>query len=195
MQKITEIKESYTVKRREKVNGEYVMVDKTLVRFRDVNYVEGWPRFGHFLLDRVFLYIFTIIFGVMLGVILLLTDSAYILSEPWFGVVDTLLSWLVIQPLYYFVFEFSMQSSPAKLILGRIVVDEYGNKPTASQILARSFSRCVPFEYFSCLGTTGWHDDWSNTFVIRKKDLEELRMIQKINNIQNQPITEPQPTQ
>lgn len=190
MQKITEIRENYTVKRRERIDGEDVLVDQVLTRYHNVNYVTGWARFGHFLLDRVFLQIFVLLVGVVLGVILVMTNNMQLLDEPWFNVVDTLLSWLVIQPLYYFIFESSMQSSPAKLILGRVVVDEYGNKPTKKQILIRSFSRCVPFEAFSCFGNTGWHDDWSNTLVIRKKDLEALKLLQKIDNIQAQPLTE-----
>jgi uncharacterized RDD family membrane protein YckC len=184
LQKITEIKERYTVKRKEKVNGIETLVEKNLVRYRDVPYVDGWARFGHFLLDRVFLYIFSILFWIGAGVVLSLTGYSYLLDDPNLSIYDTLISWLLLYPAYYFIFEAAMQASPAKAILGRVVVDEYGNKPPVKSILIRSFSRCVPFEPLSCFGSTGWHDDWSKTFVIRKKDLEELRLFQKINNIE-----------
>jgi uncharacterized RDD family membrane protein YckC len=78
-----------------------------------------------------------------------------------------------------------LQSSPAKLILGRIVVNEYGEKPTFKQIVARSYSRIVPFEIFSCLSQFGWHDKWSDTFVLRKKDLIELQLAIKAQDFGN----------
>ncbi|MBA3663558.1 MAG: RDD family protein [Bacteroidetes bacterium] len=183
MQKITEIKETHTVKRKEKVNGEDVYVEKTFQRLREVPVVEGTARFGHFILDRIFYYLFTLILGTILGVVIVFTGIDINPDSQEFKIYDTLLSWLILQPLFYFIFEASMQSSPAKAILGRIVVDEYGNKPTVKQFFIRSISRSVPFEDFSCLSPRGWHDTWSNTFVIRKKDLNELRLLQKINNI------------
>jgi hypothetical protein len=44
------------------------------------------------------------------------------------------------------------------------------------QFFIRSISRASPFEPLSCFGTLGWHDTASDTFVIRKKDLEELKL-------------------
>jgi hypothetical protein len=39
-----------------------------------------------------------------------------------------------------------------------------------SQILGRTFSRFVPFEPFSFLGSGhGWHDRWSDTRVVRTR--------------------------
>ena len=191
MQKITEIKEFYTVKRKEKVNGEVVFVEKKFFKYREVAYVDGWARFGHWLLDYVFRIIFELAIGVILGVILALTRGLEILQDSNIGLYNKLLSWLVFQPLYYFIFEFAMQASPAKALLGRIVVDEYGNKPTAKQFFIRSISRVVPFEAFSCLSPLGWHDNWSNTFVIRKKDLKELKLFQKINEIDSTSVSLP----
>ncbi len=188
MQKITEIKELHTIKRRQLENGVESYVEKKVVRFHEINYVEGLPRLGHFLLDRVFFYFFALGIGFAIGVVLELLNRQDFLNEPYFNLVDILFSWLILQPAYYFIFEISMQSSPAKLLLGRIVVDEYGNKPTPKQILIRSFSRAVPFEIFSCMAATGWHDDWSKTLVMRKKDLKALRLMQKINNIE-EPIS------
>lgn len=178
--KITEIREYYTVKRKEKNKaGEIVEVDKTFWRYKEVNYVTGWARFGHFLLDRVFYYILAIFFGVTLGAILGMLGGA-----SWFyDINDTLLDiifYCTIYPGYYLLLESTSQASLGKLILGRVVVDEYGEKPQFSQILGRSFARIVPFEAFSCFGNTGWHDDWSGTFVIRKKDLEELRVLVRL---------------
>ena len=167
MQKITEIKEYYTEKRREIVNGEQTFIEKKLYRYRELNYVDGWARFGHWLLDYVFRIIFEMAIGVVIGIVLALTQSLDILDDPSIDTYNSIFSWLIFQPLYYFIFEVAMQASPAKAILGRIVVDEYGNKPTTKQIFIRSVSRVVPFEAFSCLSPLGWHDNWSNTFGVR----------------------------
>lgn len=181
MQKITEIRETVVVKSRDRVTGE--TVEKPLTRFRQVPYVDGWPRFGHYLLDTVFILVLNLILGATLGVLFVVFDTAIDFDDRRVDLFSRLFNWLILTPGYYFLFEYSMGTSPAKAILGRVVVDEYGNKPTARQLLGRSFARAVPFEGLSCLSTTGWHDRWSNTFVIRKKDLEELKLLQKVQNI------------
>lgn len=168
--KITEIKESYTQKQRSKDElGNVTFVEKNFTRFKDVAYVDGWARFGHFIIDRIIFYIFTWIFGIALGLFLVIIGATDVIRAEYFNLTVTLFTYIFLYPLYYFVFEASMQSSPGKLIMGRVVVNEYGEKPALNQILARSFSRIVPFEPFSCFSTLGWHDTWSDTYVLRKK--------------------------
>lgn len=178
--KITEIKENYTVNRPTKsTTGERVYEEKNFTRYKEVNTVTGWARFGHYILDVVFYYIFALILAVPIVIILMtLGMNVENLGEGsgWYNILDRLISWLILYPGYYILFESTMQSTPGKIILGRVVVDEYGEKPSFSTILIRSYSRIVPFETFSCLSNLGWHDTWSDTFVIRKKDLEELKL-------------------
>lgn len=192
MQKITEIKEQYTTQRYEKVNGERVKVDKVLTRYKEVNYVTGWPRFGHFLLDRLFFLVFAFLFYVFVGLIfgLLGRDNLQAAVE-FVDSYEIYINYFLLQPIFYFVFEFSLQASPAKLILKRIVVDEYGNKPTMKQFFIRSVSRAIPFEPVSCFGTLGWHDTASDTFVIRKKDLQELKLSLQIAQFEMNLKSEP----
>ncbi|MFN7910881.1 MAG: RDD family protein [Bacteroidota bacterium] len=177
MQKITEIKEQYTTQRYEKVNGERVKIDKVLTRYKEVKYVTGWPRLGHFLLDRLFFTAFAFLFYVFVGLIFgFLGQNSLKAAIQFVDSYELYINYFLLQPIFYFVFEFALQASPAKLILKRIVVDEYGNKPTMKQFFIRSISRAIPFEPLSCFGTLGWHDTASDTFVIRKKDLEELKL-------------------
>lgn len=178
--KITEIKENYTVNRPTKsTTGERVYEEKNFTRYKEVNTVTGWARFGHYMLDVVFYYIFALILAVPI-VIILMTLGMDVKNigegSGWYNILDRLISWLILYPGYYILFESTMQSTPGKIILGRVVVDEYGEKPSFSKIVKRSYSRVVPFEAFSCLSNLGWHDTWSDTFVIRKKDLEELKL-------------------
>ena len=69
----------------------------------------------------------------------------------------------------------------------RIVLNKYGNKSTTKQIFIRSISCAVPLDVLSFLGVTGWHDDWNKTFVLRKKHLAGLKLLQQIKNINSAP--------
>lgn len=178
--KITEIKEYYTVKRKEKnAAGEMVDVVKNLYRFKEIRLVTGWARFGHFMLDRVFYTIIEGLFGLALGVFLGLTGNA-----GWFDregdIIIKVFCYVILYPWYYILLEYSSQASLAKLVLGRVVVNEYGEKPTFGQIVGRNYARLVPFEAFSCFSDLGWHDSWSKTYVIRKQDLADLKTLAKL---------------
>ena len=175
--KITEIKETYVKNTRVKgTTGEAQFEAKSFTRYKDVIYVDGFARFGHYVLDTIFYYIFIVVIAFVGGVFSVLVGMEGIFENPSIETLFKVLHYVILYPGYYLIFEYGLQSSPAKLMLGRVVVNEYGEKPTFKQILTRSYSRIVPFESLSCLGELGWHDKWSDTFVIRKKDLLELQL-------------------
>ncbi len=130
-----------------------------------VKTVSAGARFGHYILDLIIFYILAI--GIMAGIVIATGDEAFLDS----GLGNLLQYGFLV--FYYFFFEAVFQTTPGKLATQCVVVDEYGQKPTVGQILGRSFSRLVPFEAFSCLGdySRGWHDKWSDTYVVRKKGL------------------------
>ena len=70
--------------------------------------------------------------------------------------------------IYYSTLEVTTGRTLAKYITRTKVVDENGNTPGFTTILARSASRFIPFEPFSFLGgeNSGWHDRISKTKVI-----------------------------
>ncbi|RZK71457.1 MAG: hypothetical protein EOO85_20025 [Pedobacter sp.] len=71
---------------------------------------------------------------------------------------------------YYFLFEFLLQSSPAKFLTETRVVSDNGAPLMAGNIIWRTLYRFVPFDAFSfVLGNTGWHDRWSKTSVVKEK--------------------------
>ena len=48
-----------------------------------------------------------------------------------------------------------------------IVIDLYGSKPDIGTNILGNIIRLVPFESISCLlNERGWHDRWSDTFVV-----------------------------
>ncbi|HEY1039111.1 MAG TPA: RDD family protein [Bacteroidia bacterium] len=182
--KITEIKETYTARRRVRnADGTYEMKEVPLTRFKPVNYIEGWARFGGFMLDMVFILIFEGIIGFGIGICVALFGDISTLETQEFDLSLRVLTWLLIRPLFYIIFEGGFQATPAKLILGRVVVNEYGEKPSFGQILGRSYGRIVPFEAFSCFNGLGWHDSWSETLVLRKEDLKGLKLAIQLQEI------------
>ncbi len=56
-----------------------------------------------------------------------------------------------------------------KLITGTQAVKHDGSQITFKDAFIRSLCRMVPFEPFSALGGTPWHDKWSNTQVVKVK--------------------------
>jgi uncharacterized RDD family membrane protein YckC len=77
----------------------------------------------------------------------------------------------IVTLIYYLSMEMSLGRTVGKMVTGTKVVNEDGNTASAGQILGRTFCRFVPFEAFSFLGeeVRGWHDSWSNTYVVRSR--------------------------
>ena len=88
-----------------------------------------------------------------------------------FSLISNLVGLLVFF-LYYFISEALTARTIGKLITGTVVVTKNGEKPSLKAIAIRSASRLVPFEAFSFLGNNvGWHDKWSDTYVVKKNDV------------------------
>ena len=56
-----------------------------------------------------------------------------------------------------------------KAITGTKAIRTDGQDLTLRDAFLRTLSRCVPFEPFSALGNSPWHDRWTNTMVIRSR--------------------------
>ncbi len=70
---------------------------------------------------------------------------------------------------YYILSEFLWQRTIGKLLTKTKVVTISGDKPTFLQILGRTLSRSIPFEYLSYfVSMSGIHDRLSGTRVIRE---------------------------
>lgn len=85
------------------------------------------------------------------------------------------LLFLSLFPTYYIVSEFYFQQTIGKFFTQSIVINEYGEKPDFKTIVVRTFIRMIPFEPLSFLGgKRGWHDKWTNTYVIKRSEKEQL---------------------
>jgi uncharacterized RDD family membrane protein YckC len=125
-------------------------------------------RFANYLLDTVIFYVLAVILIVVIAVFGVNIAEEEVLLQ----VISILLYFL-----YFLIFETALGKTPAKFITRTRVVNDEGNLPNPYLIAGRSLSRFVPFDVFSFLGNyaRGWHDRWSNTWVIDEKKVDLMR--------------------
>lgn len=68
--------------------------------------------------------------------------------------------------VFYLLLEGIFNTTPGKCATDTVIVNENGERPSFGQILGRSFARLIPFDALSFLGTRGWHDSLSGTWVV-----------------------------
>lgn len=74
---------------------------------------------------------------------------------------------LVVRTIYCTVFEFYFFRTIGKAVTKTKVVTEEGGYPGFQKIFLRSICRLIPFNEFSFLFGTGWHDSISKTMVVK----------------------------
>jgi len=182
MKKITELTEiSYRTVESKDADGKRRLNKKEYTRNRPVQSVLPGPRFGHFIIDmlafQIVIYFVDYIFNLLLN-----AANFSITFSLSIGLVNYIVTLLLYPTLYAFC-EYKWQRTPGKYLTRTVVIDEYGNKPGARTIVLRSLLRIVPFEPFSCLGNDpgshGWHDRWSETWVVKETELAEIKRLQE----------------
>ncbi len=115
--------------------------------------------------SRFFNYLIDIVGFYLHCVSLALFVSGSLIEDDGLG---GYLLMLVIFVSYYTLFEkFTNGKTPGKFLTGTRAVRSDGSPLTLNNALLRSVSRMVPFEPLSALGGCPWHDNWSNTKVIK----------------------------
>lgn len=137
-------------------------------------------RANNFFLDLVMHY--CILFGICMIVVVIMTVNGYSQDEIFEQAksVSKLTEFtiaLIIDLIYFNCFEILFARTIGKFITKTVVVDEYGRKPTINAILMRSICRAIPFEFLTFLGMPcrGWHDQFSNTYVVQQALLDSKR--------------------
>jgi uncharacterized RDD family membrane protein YckC len=149
--------------------------------YRQVNVIRGWQRFGHYIIDAIIIAGLRMLFNVITGYIG--PDIGYdIPPDQLIQLELKLLAMGMIETmLYYGAFEVILGTTPGKMILGRLVIDEYGRRPETTSIMLRTICRLIPFEAISCLWPRGWHDQISKTFVVHQSEADALwNLLQKM---------------
>jgi len=90
--------------------------------------------------------------------------------------------YLIMNVFYYIILEGFHGATLSKIFFDVIVIDEYGEKINSNKSLPWAFLRLIPFIEFSFLikSGRGWHDKYTDTYVINKKDLKHIK--EKIHN-------------
>ena len=130
-------------------------------------------RFLNYIIDVIGYYAFAFLIGVVLSLInIYLIGNSDMLSDATASnsILIEYLFAIVVFLTYYTLLEYWTQGKTlGKLLTGTRAVMEDGRRISFETALKRSLSRIVPFEPFSFLGGTGWHDRWTDTKVIIDK--------------------------
>lgn len=121
-------------------------------------------RFANLLIDRIAVYLLVFLVVVIWASLGLLGSVD---KSDTFQFTLALM-FLVMDVLYYTVFEGTTGRTLGKLCTGTRVIKTNGQRITMRDALLRSLSRLVPFEAFTGFGTP-WHDSWTETTVVSTK--------------------------
>lgn len=145
-----------------------VLLDEETEEVKIVKASRG-KRFLNYIIDYVVILVVGIV--VLIGLELMEIVSLEGVEESRIYDVAFILFYIG----YYFLSEtFLKGKTVAKYITRTRVVTEDGGYPDFVSVIKRSFSRIVPFENFSFLGgdaegPRGWHDKWSDTYVVDER--------------------------
>lgn len=130
-------------------------------------------RFFNFLLDGIFMR-FVITYGTsyLIGIILAETSPELLydltLDNYWGLLLLSYIVYIINNVLYYTICEKAFKGyTIGKLLTRTRAIRQDGKELTFKDALLRSLVRLVPFEPFSGFGTL-WHDQWTNTTVVKK---------------------------
>ncbi|KQR92495.1 hypothetical protein ASG01_11290 [Chryseobacterium sp. Leaf180] len=71
--------------------------------------------------------------------------------------------------LYYPFFEIVFGSTPAKFLTESRVITSQATNPQSGNIFLRTLCRHIPFDAVSFFWKTGWHDRFSETYVVKEE--------------------------
>jgi|TARA_B110000091_G_C13489197_1_gene339502 uncharacterized RDD family membrane protein YckC len=184
MKKITELTfKKQTTRQYRDENGK-IAHKKVIANIkRKVKVVSGGKRFAHYFIDLIAFQLIFELFSQGFALINLPSDIG--IGVIYIGFFSISTFFMIMYPLYYFVFEYFFQKTPGKFLTKTKVIDAYGKKPEIGTLIVRSLIRMVPFEPLSCLSDLGWHDRWSETWVVsddEDKKLNELLTKQSEEN-------------
>lgn len=146
-------------------------------------------RFVNFIIDyAISIFIVIMLYSLSIMLYSLVTGTDYVVNADKLAEINKYVDRIITAILYAFVIfltEFLTKGrSLGKLITGTMVVKDDGSLPTSEDFLKRNFSRIVPFDVISFLGTRGWHDSWSDTKVVKRKSfLEAVERENSINDL------------
>jgi uncharacterized RDD family membrane protein YckC len=152
-------------------SGQRVRTKEEYWGVRPVKVITGSERFSHFFVDALIVSVLSNMVTLLLG----LFSGAQVAFSLGVAVAVMLTpsGWLIAFA-YYAFFEWRLGTTPGKMLFGRVVLTRKGEAPDVQTTLIRSLIRFIPFEAFSCFSDRGWHDRWSDTFVVSKEERDAI---------------------
>lgn len=133
-------------------------------------------RFLNFLIDNLLMrFGLSYLTGTFIGYLLVSIDPdfAYRLfsdESSWNLILISYIFGIFNYLIYYTFCEKIFRGyTLGKLITGTRAVRQDGGELTFKNAILRSICRLVPFEPLSAFGTRPWHDEWTNTMVVKSR--------------------------
>lgn len=124
-------------------------------------------RLANYIIDVLAVYSIFIVLAFIIGIVIAAmggNPSELANAPDW----KYNVSFVILYFLYCVAWESYGGRTLGKLITGTMVVTEQGDIPETQNIAVRTLCRLIPFDNFSFLFGTGWHDSISGTRVVRK---------------------------
>ena len=177
MKKITEIPVTrYRTVEEKNPSGTRTRKQVPYTTLRNVVLAADGKRLLHFFLDMMFfhLILYPVNLGLALAFVPTIEAERGAVTISLFSV-DALS--IVLMGAYYVLFEHFLGKTPGKFITRTRVINIYGKNPPVDTLMIRTLSRFIPFEAFSCIGGRGWHDRFSETYVVEDKEAAEIEKL------------------
>jgi uncharacterized RDD family membrane protein YckC len=147
------------------------------------NKAEKIYRFINYFVDFVFCAI--IIWFFFLGFLLFKyfvlgksLEESYDQTDINNPLIERILILLLYGFIMFFIEAATKGRSLGKLITGTKVIKTDGSELSYTDLLKRNFIRAVPFDQLSFMGSKGWHDNFSDTAVVRKNNFEKAKSLE-----------------
>jgi len=125
-------------------------------------------RFWSYLIDRVIIIFWYMIFRLFVDELILKDSSLNVINKVY------LFGFISIYFIYFFGLEMISQTSFAKKIFKATVVNQKGQKPTLKELLIRNLMRLIPLDTLSfAYDRRGLHDKISKTYVVTKVEVSK----------------------
>lgn len=147
---------------------------------REVKIASAGKRFAHLFLDMM-----VFVFPIQIIQIFVFMSN----NDPFdreYQTINYILGLLFYVVYFggYFCAEYFFGITLGKLVTGSVVINKYAEKPTVKEAIVRTIVRIVPFEPITFLFGRGWHDRWSETWVVSKKEKLKLHeLLHRENNL------------
>ena len=159
-------------------NGQADLLNDESYIINQFEYATQWQRFFNYLIDNVLMrYGLSYLSGMAIGGLLAIVAPDFLNELAYRGNVltgDLILIGLLVYILNYtFYYTFCEKLfkgyTLGKLVTGTRAIRQDGKELTFKDALLRSLSRLAPFEVFSGFNTLTWHDNWTDTMVVKAR--------------------------